>query len=64
MTKIAYTPLAEQELDSKDKREARVHLNKDGSLQGWCITSSKKSVLWRVDGRQTTIGLASEANSI
>lgn len=64
MAKFTYTPLADQELDGNDKREARMHLHRDGSLQGWCVTSSEKSVLWRVKGDETVIGLANEANHL
>lgn len=62
MAKITYTSLASQELNGDDKREARMHLHRDGSLQGWCVTSSKKSVLWRVNGNETVVGLANEAS--
>jgi hypothetical protein len=64
MAKISYTPLAAKELDGDDKREARVHLHRDGSLQGWCVTSSEKSVLWRVRGEETIVGLANEARNL
>lgn len=62
--KITYTPLAACELDDDDKREARTHLYRDGSLQGWCITSTGKIVLWRVRVDDTIIGLADEARNL
>lgn len=64
MAKITYTPLAAKELDGDEKRETRMHLHRDGSLQGWCVTSSEKSVLWRVRGDETVVGLANEARNL
>lgn len=63
MTKIVFTPQAEETLSGEEKREARIEMNRDGSDRGWYTTSSKNSVAWLVDGNTAKVGLIAEVVS-